>query len=51
MKLTGKCRACGGNIEFEATPMPKDRTDGQDGFFEYDFDCPHCGHNVEGVLH
>ena len=50
MKLNGKCVSCGGDIRFDATPMPLANTEGQEGFFEYDFDCPCCGYNMEGVV-
>ena len=51
MIVTGKCPACGGDVRFDARPMPLENTGGRDGFYEYDYDCPHCGHNMEGVLH
>lgn len=49
--IAGKCPACGGDVRFNARPMPLENTGGRDGFYEYDYDCPHCGHNMEGVLH
>ena len=50
MKLHGTCGFCKGGIETEATPLPKDQTEGQEGIFEYDMICPHCGQHIEGVL-
>jgi hypothetical protein len=50
MKLSGPCPNCLKEISFEATPMNLEDTDGQSGFYEYDYDCPHCGYNVEGVI-
>lgn len=50
MMVKGKCEACDADIQIEATPMPLENTGGREGFYEYDFDCPSCGHNMEGVL-
>jgi len=50
VKLTGPCPNCNGEISFEATPMNPEDAHGQLGFYEYDYDCPHCGYNVEGVV-
>ena len=50
VRLTGVCRKCEGDIEFWATPMPKENAGGREGFLEYDSDCPHCGYHMEGVL-
>ena len=50
MKVIGKCRSCQKEVSFDAMPMPVEDTGGREGFFEYDFDCPHCGYNMEGVL-
>jgi hypothetical protein len=50
MIINGNCEECGAELSGDATPMPLENTGGREGFFEYDFDCPKCGHNMEGVL-
>ena len=44
-----KCYCCGAEFDIEVQPMPKERTGGCDGFFEYEFTCL-CGMEHEGVL-
>ncbi|MHB8118619.1 MAG: hypothetical protein ACYDHX_07840 [Methanothrix sp.] len=45
-----KCWQCGADVQADATPMSLEDTQGQEGFFEFDIDCPKCGENLETVI-
>lgn len=50
MIVNFQCWYCGKDVSVDATPMPLEQTGGQEGFYEFDFDCPHCGENLENVI-
>lgn len=46
MKLTGNCRHCARDVSIDAIAMDETLTGGQ-----HACQCPHCGYNMEGVIH